>query len=78
MTYFTPETTHKARKPHRCTNCGQAINPGDTYIRWASFDDGACTNKMHPECLADLKANSDGEFEYTLYGGERPEIGVAS
>lgn len=68
----TSTETLKARKPHRCTNCGESINKGDTYKRWASFGDGsAFTNKMHPECLKDLQDNN-GYFEYTLYGGERP------
>ena len=43
----------KARKPHKCWWCGEAINPGDVYARWVDFDLGhACTIRCHPECEA--------------------------
>ena len=72
--YCTPPELRKARSQHRCTNCGEAIEPGDEYMRWASYDDWKCfTNKMHPECLKSLEDGSD-DFEYTLYGGERPDV----
>jgi hypothetical protein len=72
--YCTPAKTVAAKKKHRCTNCGESIEAGTTYARWMSVDDGtACTNKMHPECLQSLRYDNDGIFwEYTLYGGERP------
>ena len=74
--YCTPEEQRKARVSHRCTNCGEAIEVGTEYVRWASYDDGKCfTNKMHTECRDSLQ--EDGEpFEYTLYGGERPREGA--
>lgn len=73
MTYCTHQQILVARKDHRCTNCGQAILAGDTYIRWASFDDSVFTNKMHQECLLSLLEDADGyEFEYMPYSGERP------
>lgn len=79
MSYCTPETTQKARKAHQCTNCCEAINPGDTYVRWTSFDDSAFVNKMHPECLESLQEGEGLSFEYTPYSGERPEsVGAAS
>ena len=66
--------TRTARKQHRCSNCGETIELGEQYQRWMSVDDGkAFSNKMHPECLESLQDGS-GDFEYTLYGGERPEI----
>ena len=72
MMYCTPAEQRKARVSHRCTNCGEAIEVGTEYVRWASYDDGKCfTNKMHPECIASLQEESDFG-EYTLYGGERP------
>jgi len=73
--YCTPEQTHKSRKQHRCTNCGQAINIGDKYVRWTSYEDGTSfQNKMHPECLESLQEESEnGSFEYMPYFGERPD-----
>ena len=72
--YHTPIETRKAQKRHLCTNCGEPIEIGTEYARWASYDDGkAFANKMHQECLADLQDDAfGGSFEYTLYGGERP------
>lgn len=79
MSHNTPPTTQTARKEHRCTNCGEAILPGQQYSRWVTFEDCATTNKMHPECLLsnqhDAERYSVGEWEYTLYGGERPAVG---
>lgn len=66
--------TITAHKEHRCTNCGESIEVGQQYLRWASFDDSACTNKMHPECYQELNEDGGGVFEYTLYGGERPAL----
>ena len=67
--------TLAARKTHCCTNCGDAIAAGATYKRWASFDDGACTNKMHPECLTAMQDDAEGgEFTYTLYAGDQPKL----
>jgi predicted RNA-binding Zn-ribbon protein involved in translation (DUF1610 family) len=71
-----PETRPTARKPHRCTSCGETIETGETYVKWASFDDGsAFTNKMHPECLKahddDAKIYGEGTWEYSPYSHER-------
>lgn len=50
--YCTPPETRTARKPHHCTNCGEAIEVGQKYQRWMSIDDGKShTNMMHQECL---------------------------
>ena len=70
--YSTPSLSLKARVTHLCTNCGEPILIGETYKRWVTFDDCATTSKMHPECLKLLQGDGYGEFEYTLYGGERP------
>ena len=70
--YCTPPKTLTAKVPHRCTYCGQAIDPGQKYERWASYDEKCYTNKMHPECLEDLSENGDGE--YTPYCYDRPEL----
>lgn len=73
MSYNTPCVVLTARKPHRCTNCGESINVGETYHRWTTFEDAAFVSKMHPECNhALLKEAGYGEFEYTPYEGERP------
>lgn len=73
--YCTPIEIRKARREHVCTYCGEAIEIGTRYPRWASYDDGrAFTNKMHPECLdaAREDAYHDGSFEYTPYNSDRP------
>jgi len=74
MTYCTPTTYQTARKEHICTNCCGKILKGETYARWASFDDTGFTNKMHMECLDSFLEDNEGRsFEYTPYCGERPE-----
>lgn len=41
----------KARKPHWCWWCGEAIERGAKYFRWTWSDgDGLLTCKAHPEC----------------------------
>lgn len=73
--FCTPTIVLTARVRHQCTNCCQDINPGEKYARWYSVDDSGFTNKMHPECLEALREDAQyGYFEYTAYGGERPEV----
>jgi hypothetical protein len=64
----------RARKPHICTSCGEAIDAGDRYTRWNSCDDDEWfTSKMHPECYAmHLEDSGGGVFEYDPYQYERP------
>jgi len=67
-------TTQKARKGHRCSWCGEPINPGEEYTRWRYYgDDGVGTVKMHPECEAAQQREVDqgGENEFTPYEQER-------
>jgi len=71
--YHTQIKTVRAKIRHRCTSCGEHISPGDVYRRWVTFDGSAFTNKMHPECLAELQANEDYEWEYIPYSNERPK-----
>lgn len=37
---FSTTDTMKARKPHRCYECGDAIQPGDRYVRVAGKWEG--------------------------------------
>jgi len=60
-----------ARKQHKCMNCGEKILIGEAYNKWTTFNCGDVgINKMHIECYEAL--SGDGEFEYSLYDGERP------
>jgi predicted RNA-binding Zn-ribbon protein involved in translation (DUF1610 family) len=76
--YCTEVETLTARKPHRCTSCGEIINAGEQYLRWRSYDCGeAFTSKMHPECRAmhddDAQHLGEGEWEYSAYSHDRPK-----
>ena len=72
--YCTPEQKVTARKAHRCTYCGQAIEVGAVYHRWASVerDEKMYPNKMHLECLDDAREYGTGDFEYHPFDNERP------
>lgn len=43
----------KARKPHKCTWCGEMIESGEQYHRRAGIDDDGLfwTMEIHLECL---------------------------
>jgi hypothetical protein len=73
--YSSETKLTRARKPHICTSCGEAIDTGGQYARWNScVDDAWFTNKMHPECLEMHLGESWCEtFEYDPYQYERPE-----
>lgn len=44
--------THKARKPHKCSECGRTINPGETYKKtWGVWDGEPDTFCMCPDCM---------------------------
>ena len=76
MSVSTKVSAHFARKIHRCSWCGQAIEIGMHYKRYRWFgDDGPSTVKMHPECLDyvdDLARNEWGPIEWIPGEGERP------
>jgi hypothetical protein len=51
---FYQMTEHTARKPHRCANCRQIINPGDRYCSERGRWDGEFWSwASHIECRDD-------------------------
>lgn len=53
----------KARKPHRCKECGRTIDPGEIYRWWTVVDEGEIeTEKMCAHCwnTVDLGASITG------------------
>ncbi len=76
--HCTPVRRQTAKKQHQCTNCGEAIEPGTSYYRWMSVDgDKAFSNKIHIECLRSLiDENGAGFWEYSPFGGERPNTEI--
>jgi len=71
----TKETTHAAKKIHRCTWCWQLIEVGSEYKRYRYFNCGdAGTCKMHPECFDAMQeaAREEGGFFAFTPGQERP------
>lgn len=69
MNTTSHEKIAAARKRHACTWCGEAINVGDSYVRYRWFYEGdAGTNRMHPECdgACNEAAREEGGFlEFT-------------
>lgn len=75
----------KARKEHRCSWCGEAVEPGTEYVRLPVFGEGTVqTWKAHPECneaeqnMPDeaREAWADGEmyvYGHMVRGGWRRE-----
>jgi len=71
--FFSLSENRKARKPHRCTYCGDGIANGETYtFQKGNYDGAWFESKMHPECFNDLCVNGDGE--YTPYSNDRPQV----
>lgn len=69
--------TRRARKVHRCTWCGQTIEPGQRYFHFSVIFEGELqTNKMHPECedaLQDAASDEPGGcYVFEPGEGERP------
>lgn len=66
MAHFTKHVHRKARKPHRCCNCGGTIFPGTIYNKGFDVEDGyAFTTKSHLGCLWLLHTDcrdQDGEW----------------
>jgi hypothetical protein len=50
------EATAKARKTHKCTECGGAILPGEVYLKtWGIWEGDAYTFKRCPDCIELVK-----------------------
>lgn len=66
----------KAKRPHKCTWCGQVIEIGETYKSWKSIDDSWFHNKMHFECRDAVSDECDyyGDNEYMPYDNVRPAL----
>lgn len=68
--FYREPVSRKARKDHRCTYCGEAIQRGEVYSEQTGVWDGkAFRSRFHSECFEDL---CDGEGEFTPYSQDRP------
>jgi len=68
--FYKPPESRMARKAHQCTYCAEEIDAGAEYVHQTGFYDGRWyTNKMHPECFADM---CEGDGEFTPYSNDRP------
>ena len=75
MYHLFIEKEVKAKKPHKCIWCGQAIEIGNTYCHEKSIYDGNFQNhKWHKECWTSSKKYFlEGEQEFLPYSNERGE-----
>lgn len=62
--FISPTLKVKARKPHVCTYCGEAIEKGDVYLYWTNYDGAWVANRLHLECREALME------DYDIHGGE--------
>ena len=74
MADFIKESTHIARKEHRCLFCGDIIKKGDRYTAWTFADGGiVTTDKYHPNCAYAIQQNCEyGDEDYSTYGVMEP------
>lgn len=73
----------KARKPHRCIWCGEAISPGETYRHERSTFDGEFqAQDWHPECddafAEEIRYQGGSELEFDPYENKRPSVSQRS
>jgi len=61
----------KARKPHRCVECGDTIVPGETYERTKQMYDGSFDSYATCDCCVDQRDTlmSQTGAECWLVGG---------
>ena len=65
MADFIKETSHIARKEHRCLFCGDVIKVGERYKAWTSVEgDEITTDKYHENCAYAIQQFCDGEEYY--------------
>ena len=64
---FADVSMRKARKPHRCSECGKTISPGDRYEHyWGKYDGEVCAIDTCAVCAEIADAfYCDGR----MYGG---------
>lgn len=75
--FYNEQQRRTARKHHRCSYCGEAINKGDQYtFQKGNYDGHWFESKMHDECFDDMAETGDGE--YTPYVNDRPKIADTS
>lgn len=71
--YCSPVKYPIARKPHNCQSCGDQIAKGEKYAAWRCIcDDSVSTIKMHIECFQMHDDESDGYWDFDLFGHDRP------
>ena len=68
------ETTQRAAKRYACIWCGEAILPGQTYVReFSTFDGDTQKLKWHPECRdAAFEYFREVDNEFSPHENERP------
>ena len=65
MADFINETSHIARKEHRCLFCGDVIKVGERYKAWTSAEGGKInTDKYNENCAYAIQQFCDGEEYY--------------
>lgn len=76
MGYATEATTHRARKPKRCSWCYELIVVKEPYRRYRCFNDGSVTTiSMHQECFDDMQEAAQQEggwYEWIPGSADRP------
>lgn len=74
-------TFPKARKPHKCCECGLPIPVGAKYVKtWGVWDGSADTYRQHEECrdLLDYISTNHCDNEPWTFGSLREEVGEYS